>query len=287
MLLDLALPIADPAELVSAATVPGDVLGAVIKARRSAPSIGHAESDGTLVLVVDDHPTNRSLLVRQVNTLGYAAESAADGVEALVHWMSGRYGIVVTDCNMPGMNGYELARKIREVESGREGKRTAIIACTANALRGEAEICLTAGMDAYLVKPIDLTELARTLDRWLPLPKMTTVLDRTVLVAISGGKVAIESEILADFRRVNDDDAKVLRLAVERHDMVQMTSASHRIKGASRAVGAEPLAAVCERLERASQADDWDTIEAHMGLFDLELERLNNYCTDAAAASPA
>ncbi len=285
MTVELTVPIADPEALTAAgAPSPGDQLSAAIRTRRLAPSIGHAESEGTLVLVVDDHPTNRSLLVRQVNTLGYAAESAEDGVEALAHWMSGRFGIVITDCNMPRMNGYELTRKIREVESTRHGKRIAVIACTANALRGEAEACLAAGMDAYLAKPIDLQELARTLDRWLPIPKLIASVDRAVLAAISGGERSIEAEILADFRRVNDDDATALRLAVELHELPQVTNASHRIKGASRAVGAGPLAAVCEILEQASRDDDWPTIASNMGSFDLELERLNRYCEEVACA---
>ena len=81
--------------------------------RRMAPGTAQAETEGTLVLLVDDHPVNRMLLLRQVRTLGYAAETADDGVQALEMWKSGRFGLVITDCHMPHMDGYELARSIR------------------------------------------------------------------------------------------------------------------------------------------------------------------------------
>ncbi len=127
--------------------------------RRVAPSVAQAEAEGTLVLLVDDHPVNRMLIVRQVRTLGYAAQTADDGVQALEMWKSGRFALVITDCHMPHMDGYELARNIRRLESEAGRERVPIIACTANALQGEAETCFAAGMDDFLVKPLELAQL--------------------------------------------------------------------------------------------------------------------------------
>jgi CheY-like chemotaxis protein/HPt (histidine-containing phosphotransfer) domain-containing protein len=252
------------------------------------PDIAQAQAEGTLVLLADDHPTNRSLLMRQVNMLGYAAESAENGVEALAKWQSGRFGILITDCNMPEMNGYDLTRSIREQESANGGRRIPIIACTAIALKGEAETCIAAGMDDYLAKPVALMNLAKKLDQWLPIPAVElnalqpgAPLDRRVLAEICGDDAAAEREILADFRRVNNEDAAMLRLAVDGGDASKLVHASHRIKGASRTVGATALAAVCERLERAGAASDWKTINANMGAFQRELERLNSHCDQA------
>jgi CheY-like chemotaxis protein len=129
----------------------------------------HSESEGALVLVVDDHPTNRMLLMSQVTALGYAAESAVDGAEALKMWKTGRFDLVLTDCNMPEMSGYDLARAIREVEAGSKDERCPILACTAAAMSDEVLNCIEAGMDAYLVKPMDLNTLMTELRRWLPL----------------------------------------------------------------------------------------------------------------------
>ncbi|MDB5946135.1 MAG: domain S-box protein, partial [Ramlibacter sp.] len=109
---------------------------------RHAPGVAQAEAEGTLVLLADDHPVNRALLEQQLETLGYASETAPDGNEALRRWQSGRFGLVLTDCQMPGMDGYELARQIRKREAAAGARPTPIIACTAMALEGEAQKCL-------------------------------------------------------------------------------------------------------------------------------------------------
>jgi len=278
MMLTLSLPIAEPKDLPKTAPESTrDLLSTTTNMRRLAPSVADAEAEGTLVLLADDHPTNRLLLMRQVNALGYAAESAENGVDALNKWKSGRFGIVITDCNMPEMDGYELARRIRKLESANGGKRTPIVACTANALGGEAEICFAAGMDDYLVKPVELRQLLTKLDQWLPIAEAAAPLDRSVLGAISGGDAAAEREILMDFRRVNDEDAAMLKEAVAKSDIPQVTRASHRIKGASKMVGAAGLASVCERIESAGRSNDWATVAASMAVFHQELRRLNAY----------
>jgi signal transduction histidine kinase/CheY-like chemotaxis protein/HPt (histidine-containing phosphotransfer) domain-containing protein len=290
MSLTLSLPVADPKDLPAKEDAS---LAAALASRRAAPTPQQAEADRTLVLAADDHPTNRALLKRQLNTLGYAAETAENGAEALEKWKSGRFALVITDCHMPEMDGYDLARAIRGTEAGNGRARTPVIACTANALSGEAETCFAAGMDGFLPKPVEMEALAKVLDRWLPLPAAGTggakkpqsaaaapaagenPVDRSRLAEISGGDAAMERDILADFRGVNDGDAAMLRDALEKHDISLVTHASHRIKGASRTVGAIMLAEVCERIERAGRANDWSAIAANRDALERELERLN------------
>jgi two-component system, NarL family, sensor histidine kinase EvgS len=279
MILDLCLPIADPKDLLTVPVVSAVDFMRTTKMRRRAPDLVRAQSEGTLALLADDHPTNRSLIMRQLNILGYAAESATNGIEALDKWKSGRFGILITDCNMPEMNGYDLARRIRELEANGT-QRIPIIACTANALRGDAEVCFAAGMDDYLAKPVELSELARMLDQWLPIPWPAAPLDRSVLANLTGGDIAMEREILSDFRRVNDADAAMLTRAVDQSNLDSITTASHRIKGASRMIGAAALAMVCDRIEGAGRSDDLPAVLANMGAFQAELERLNLHCQD-------
>ncbi|MEO8204395.1 MAG: ATP-binding protein, partial [Betaproteobacteria bacterium] len=285
MTLELSLPIADPLALAAAnAGQAANGLNSSTLLRRAAPDIEAAREEGTLVLLADDHPTNRSLLLRQVNMLGYAAQSAEDGVQALAMWKTGRFAMLITDCNMPEMNGYELTRAIREIERAPDAKgggRIPIVACTAIALEGEAEACVAAGMDDYLAKPVSLMDLAKKLDQWLPVAQAAVPVDRSLLAAICGGDAAAEREILTDFRRANEDDAASLRAAVRDCDANQVKHASHRIKGASSAIGANGLAAVCERLETAGRAGDWVAIESSMSAFQFEMERLNSYCEAA------
>ena len=95
-----------------------------------------------------------------------------------------------------------------------------------------------------------------------------------------------EREILNDFRRVNDEDAAMLRRAVDKSDFAAIATASHRIKGASRMIGATALAGVCEHLERASSASDWESVASNLDVFGHELERLNAYCEEDTWALP-
>ena len=167
MTFTVSLPVANPGGLPKADVPVG---AAWLQARRKAPTVEEARAEGTLVLLVDDHPTNRTLLLSQLNLLGYAAETAENGRQALERWYAGGFAAVVTDCNMPEMDGYEFTRHLRKVEETRGGKeRTPVIACTANALTGDADACLEAGMDDFVPKPIELDYLAKVMDRWLPL----------------------------------------------------------------------------------------------------------------------
>ena len=251
---------------------------------RPAPSVEAAEGEGTLVLVVDDHPVNRMVMLRQVNTLGYAAETAVHGAEALDKWSTGRFALVITDCNMPEMSGYELAREIRACESRHGHSRTPLIACTANALGGEAERCLAEGMDDYIPKPVELRVLARKLAQWLPLPAAPTppvngqalVLDRRVVSEIAAGDPSAEREVLQRFREYNDQDAALLASAQASRDLSALLHAAHRMKGASRTVGAMQLASTCERLEAASRAGRWEEIEALVPRVREEVARVNS-----------
>lgn len=298
MTLSLSLPIAEPGGLAGAsasASAEGrrDRPGTAAR-RRMPPSIAEAEAEGTLVLLVDDHPINRRLLVRQVRTLGYAAESTEDGVQALEKWQSGRFGLVVTDCHMPKMDGYELARSIRRLEAAEDRRRVPIIACTANALQGEAETCLAAGMDDSLVKPVELSQLLEKLEQWLPIPRLAGVasapgqrpqpgpstlpVDLALIAANwGGGDASIVDEILKSFRGTCHEDAARLREAVAAGDISQVTHYAHRMRGAGKMVGALDFAAACEHLDHAGRAGDWKMVRAGMPAFEREWMRLTAY----------
>jgi len=276
--LALPLPVArSPAKPVSVASTPRTSPGVP----RPPPSVEQARRTGRLVLVVDDHPVNRMLLAKQINTLGYAAEAAGNGLEAVDRWNLGGIGAVITDCHMPEMDGYGLARHIRECEERHGHRRIPIIACTANAFGGVAERCFAAGMDDYVVKPASLEQLRHTLQQWLALPEATETrapsadpIDGCVLAEISHGDVDFERELLAEFWRYSADDASALRQAIAKDDLAGVVRASHRIRGSSAAVGAASLSSVCEELERAGRETQWWTVRSTMESFDREFERV-------------
>jgi signal transduction histidine kinase/DNA-binding response OmpR family regulator len=119
------------------------------------------------VLVVEDNAVNRKVAVALLDKLGYVADTAADGIEALDALRRTHYDVVLMDCQMPRMDGYEATAEIRRRENG---DHTPIVAMTASAMAADRERCLAEGMDEYLAKPIDRTALSDTLRRCMGLP---------------------------------------------------------------------------------------------------------------------
>ena len=132
----------------------------------AAPLLPAPSGDGR-ILIVEDNPVNQIVALRAVGTLGYAAEVASGGEQALEALRRDRFAAILMDCQMPGMDGYQAAGEIRRRESHAPSQaHTPIIAMTANAVEGDIERCQAAGMDDYLTKPIRMAALSRALERW-------------------------------------------------------------------------------------------------------------------------
>ena len=131
-----------------------------------APAAPAVAGRSARILIVEDNVTNQKLARRMVEKLGHRAAVVANGLEALEAMAGGVFDLILMDCQMPEMDGYEATRAIRQGEAG-SARHLPIIAMTANAVEGEREHCLAIGMDDYIAKPVKISVLVAVLERWL------------------------------------------------------------------------------------------------------------------------
>lgn len=272
---------------------------------RALPTPEQAEQDGSLILLVDDHATNRQVIQRQLALAGYVSEVAEDGEEGLERWRTGRYGLVLTDVHMPKLDGYQLTQAIRDDERERGLPATPVVALTAAALKGEAEKCLAAGMDDYLAKPVSIAALGGCLQRWLPQTRGDSsqvvtaaqpiaasrqsahahaeakhdqgleILAENVLYELSGGSAADIPALLDDYLVCTSDDLDELDHLLLSESVQDMVSQAHRIKGAAKLVGAMQLAETAAELEAAARRNELPLLPLLTGRLHADYERLS------------
>jgi CheY-like chemotaxis protein/HPt (histidine-containing phosphotransfer) domain-containing protein len=217
-----------------------------------------------LVLLVEDNPVNQEVASEMIKSLGCDAHVAGDGAQALEILRHARYDVVLMDCQMPRMDGFEAARAIRACE--RDGERTPIVALTANAMEGDREACLAAGMDDYLPKPFDREQLRAALRRWLPQAGAQSrgaaarAVDPAALDAIRalnparGG--AILAKVVAAYLASAPASLDEIRACVEAGDAEGVRFHAHALKSSSGNVGARGVAELARSLEREARAGD-------------------------------
>jgi len=236
------------------------------------------------VLLAEDNAVNCIVIQEQLRVLGYSSEVAKDGLVALQMWQSGGFSLLLTDCNMPVMDGFELASTIRQQEQA--GMHIPIVAVTANVTKSDVQRCQASGMDDYLSKPLRITELAKMLERWLPeqsgaavvaAPASTTapaetpavaVWDVQVLVNLVGDDTELQRSVLADFLRLSNVTIGTIHTAIEAGNAKQAGDEAHKLKSSSRTVGAMLLGDCCQKLESAGRADDMQSCLEIIGSLD-------------------
>jgi two-component system sensor histidine kinase EvgS len=236
---------------------------AALPAQMAVPEV---ETSGSplRVLVVDDYPANRILLSQQLSYLGHTVSEAEDGDKGWQAWLEGQFDVVITDCNMPVMSGYELAGLIRQKELEHVTAPCLILGFTANAQEDEKRQCLEAGMDDCLFKPTSLADLharLRLIESSFVAPPIRLAsafdtIDLSGLDQLTGGDRASTRRLLSDLAASNEDDSlRLIKLfgELDRHGLAEL---AHRIKGAAKIIKSERLIQCCEQLEVACKSED-------------------------------
>jgi two-component system, sensor histidine kinase and response regulator len=233
-----------------------------------------AHAAGALILVAEDNPINQVVVAKLMERLGYAIELAANGREALEKMKTRSYGMLITDCHMPEVDGYELTARIR-AEEEQKGGHLPIIALTGDALSGAAQYCLEQGMDDYLSKPVSIELLDTAVRRWLPaaerlrrstagtaapLPTESEApdwaasgaasLDPSMLIE-AFGTLGQEAFALLDRFLANATEAvEDIKQTLASGDHGAARKAAHWAGGGARGVGAVEFAELCAMVER-------------------------------------
>jgi CheY-like chemotaxis protein/HPt (histidine-containing phosphotransfer) domain-containing protein len=247
------------------------------------------------ILLAEDNPVNQQVALKQLKRLGFSADSVANGIEVLSALQRVPYDIILMDCQMPEMDGYEVTRRIRQ--SGSDSYihlRAApyIIALTANAMQGDREHCLALGMNDYMSKPLHLRELEAALQRALmkitPISRPSSpeesdsagpdALDRTVIDGLKELREPGQPDPLAELIDLFLKDARPrmekMEAAAAAGDLPPLAVATHTLKGSASNLGARRLSNLCATLEKQAKAGEGDGARKTFGEVKAEFERV-------------
>jgi two-component system, sensor histidine kinase and response regulator len=231
--------------------------GASAASRTGEPAAGTASQPaGPRILVVEDTPINQQVARGMLAKLGYRADVASNGRDALRALDGTAYAAVLMDCHMPELDGFEASREVRRREGARH--HTPIIAMTAGAMRGEREKCLAAGMDDYLTKPVRLPDLEAALRRWAGAGGRGAGVDRAVLLGLREYQLPGDEDIVAKliglFLRETPARLADIRTALESGDAPALERAAHALKSSAGTLGAYALSDPCAQLEELADS---------------------------------
>ncbi|WP_241462261.1 ATP-binding protein [Aeromonas finlandensis] len=215
------------------------------------------------VLVADDHPVNRALLVRQLGILGVDCVVVEDGEQALQLWQEQPFSLLLTDCHMPVMDGYTLTKALRA-----NGDNTPIIGVTADTSEEASARMAAVGMNGMLIKPYLLDALRQTLVQWLPAREVAEPeqVQNPAAPALAARWIALFGEeadardMACEYLASNRQDREELMAALAACDEAAVLEIAHRIKGAARMVGECALAEQAEQLENAARFKQLDVL---------------------------
>jgi len=271
--------------------------------------MGQPRSAGAKILLAEDHEISQEVGSTLLRRAGFECEVVANGKQAVEAVKSGQYALVLMDCQMPEMDGFQATQAIRNYERERDlitgqNERIPIIALTANAIQGDRERCLAAGMDDYTSKPFDPERLIRLLDAHLcnhaqktAKPAQTAgeschkqeaeheprAFDTEKMLKQWGNDTSFVQRLIAKFSARIPDELQKLREAMERNDASEVQRLAHGLKGAAGYVAAETVRRIADQLEALARRGDLSLVDPHLQELAAELQR----CADETPNGPA
>jgi PAS domain S-box-containing protein len=237
------------------------------------------------ILIAEDNAINRDVALAQLQKLGYNATAVNNGAEAIAALQQGSYDLILMDCEMPVMDGFEATRRIREsIQPG-----IPIIAVTADAMAGDRDRCLSKGMNDYLSKPVDLGRLADLLAKWLPVSEIDDTqqspgkpdaaepgFDGQALLGRLMGDRQLACKVLQGFLLDVPSQLQNLRQRLEESDAPGARRQAHALKGAAATVSAQDLRAIALAIEQSGAAGELDQCNELLPRAIDEFERFKN-----------
>ena len=243
------------------------------------PSRGH-------VLLAEDYPVNQVVAIRMLERSGYQVDPVNNGREAVEALSKLPYAAVLMDVQMPEMDGYEATAEIRRREGA--ARHTPIIAMTADAMQGDREKALAAGMDDYIAKPVQREDLDAVLGRWIP-GQEPPALDLSVLESRRGPQEDGEPDKLARIVGLFIDDVPLrlqeLRLAVERGEAQKVEETAHMLKGGSGYMGATRMAEICAEIQALGASGELSGVPELLDALETEFVRIRPALEAAVTAN--
>lgn len=245
------------------------------------------------ILIVEDNIVNQQVTLILLKELGYEASIVDTGKQAIEAIIHGNYAMILMDCQMPDMDGFEATRQIRRLEP-MSGRRVPIIALTAQALQGDREQCLAAGMDDYISKPITSLRLKAVVQRWLlppsDSPSVDTTKQKDAKSAKSHSSTPIDFQALQEMYS-EDGATKLIELfllsadklieqiepAIIKQDTKEVRAIAHELRGSALSLGIDKMAVLLLDLENVAKKEDWRNVQdLYKGLRD-EFQRVSAY----------
>ena len=236
-------------------------------------SVSSTESDGTKILVAEDNAVNQKVAILQLKRLGYCAVAVGSGKAALDEVLRKDYAILLMDCQMPDMDGFEATHAIRKAEN-LSGKHIPIIGLTAHAMEGDRDRCIASGMDDYLSKPTSLDKLAQMLKKWVSVPagispgsagRSGSASGSTGSGSAGAPPASIESTLSPDlvpvFISSTASSMSEIKKGLQDRVVSIVVAKAHEIESAALAVGAAKVSAFSKELEMAGKQENWPLME--------------------------